>query len=108
MSEQLPSDLRYTKDHEWTKREAEGITVGITAFAVEQLGDITLVNLDVKVGDAVTEGKAFGNPPLSSAALSGGAPEGAKSGIDLVESFVNSDSPPPSNRTYPSFPCRRL
>ena len=36
------------------------VPVGITAFAVEQLGDITLVNLDVKVGDAVTAGKAFG------------------------------------------------
>jgi hypothetical protein len=39
---------------------AAEVTVGITAFAVEQLGDITLVNLDVKVGDTVTAGKAFG------------------------------------------------
>ena len=60
MSEQLPGDLRYTKDHEWAKREGDGVTVGITAFAVEQLGDITLVNLDVKPGDTVTAGKAFG------------------------------------------------
>jgi glycine cleavage system H protein len=36
------------------------IVVGITAFAVEQLGDITLVNVDVKVGDTVTAGKVFG------------------------------------------------
>ncbi len=35
-------------------------SVGITAFAVEQLGDITLVNLDVKPGDTITAGKAFG------------------------------------------------
>lgn len=62
MSEQYPADLRYTKDHEWAKREAGAaeVTVGITAFAVEQLGDITLVNIDVKVGDVLTEGKAFG------------------------------------------------
>ena len=62
MSEQYPGDLRYTKDHEWTKWQAGAaeITVGITSFAVEQLGDITLVNLDVKAGDVVTEGKAFG------------------------------------------------
>ena len=62
MSDQFPGDLRYTKDHEWVKRQtgAAEITVGITAFAVEQLGDITLVNLDVKPGDTVTEGKAFG------------------------------------------------
>jgi len=56
----VPSDRRYTKDHEWAL-EAEGvITIGITAFAVEQLGDITLINLDIKVGAAVTAGKAFG------------------------------------------------
>jgi len=55
-----PSDRRYTKDHEWAL-EAEGaVTFGITAFAVEQLGDITLINLDVKVGSTVTAGKTFG------------------------------------------------
>jgi glycine cleavage system H protein len=58
MSE-LPADLRYTKDHEWARPGAE-VRVGITGFAVEQLGDITLVNLDVKVGDQITAGKAFG------------------------------------------------
>jgi glycine cleavage system H protein len=60
MSDQFPAELKYTKDHEWAKRAGAEITVGITAFAVEQLGDITLVNLDVKPGDMVTEGKAFG------------------------------------------------
>ena len=56
----VPSDRRYTKDHEWAQ-EAEGLlTFGITAFAVEQLGDITLINLDVKVGSTVTAGKTFG------------------------------------------------
>ncbi len=53
-------DRKYTKDHEWAKQDGAAVTVGITAFAVEQLGDITLVNLDVKPGDAVVEGKAFG------------------------------------------------
>ena len=56
----VPDGLRYTKDHEWAKTEGGEVTVGITAFAVEQLGDITLVNIDVKVGDEVTAGKAFG------------------------------------------------
>jgi glycine cleavage system H protein len=60
MSDQLPGDLRYTKDHEWAKRDAGTVTVGITAFAVEQLGDITLVNIDVKPGETVTAGKSFG------------------------------------------------
>ena len=57
---EFPAGLKYTKDHEWAKVEGNRITVGITAFAVEQLGDITLVNLDVKVGDTLAAGKAFG------------------------------------------------
>ncbi|MBV9948819.1 MAG: glycine cleavage system protein GcvH [Myxococcales bacterium] len=63
MSDQVPADLRYTKDHEWARVSAgpaPEVTVGVTAFAVEQLGDVTLVNLDVKVGDTVVAGKAFG------------------------------------------------
>ena len=56
----IPAGLRYTKDHEWTKLEGNRVTIGITAFAVDQLGDITLVNLDVKAGDVLTVGKAFG------------------------------------------------
>src|ERR1700677_1661224 len=59
MSGEVPADLLYTKDHEWVRPGAD-LAVEITSFAVEQLGDITLVNLDVKVGDTVTEGKAFG------------------------------------------------
>ena len=59
MSGEVPADLLYTKDHEWVRPGAD-LAVGITAFAVEQLGDITLVNLDVKVGDEVAAGKAFG------------------------------------------------
>lgn len=57
---EFPAELKYTKDHEWTKVDGSRITVGITAFAVEQLGDVTLVSLDVKIGDELTAGKAFG------------------------------------------------
>jgi glycine cleavage system H protein len=60
MSTQVPADLRYTKDHEWARVSASDVVVGITAFAVEQLGDVTLVNFDVKVGDELGAGKAFG------------------------------------------------
>ena len=56
----IPAGLKYTKDHEWTKVDGNRVTVGITAFAVEQLGDITLVSIDVKPGDTVTAGKPFG------------------------------------------------
>lgn len=38
-----PEDLRYTKDHEWIRNESGECTIGITAFAAEQLGDITYV-----------------------------------------------------------------
>ncbi len=56
----VPSGLKYTKDHEWAKVDGKDFAVGVTKFAVEQLGDITLVNIDVKPGDAVVAGKAFG------------------------------------------------
>jgi glycine cleavage system H protein len=59
MSE-LPADRKYTKEHEWAQGAGSEITIGITGFAVEQLGDITLVNLDVKAGDTLEIGKAFG------------------------------------------------
>ena len=41
----FPANLRYTKDHEWASDEADVVRIGITSFAVEQLGDITLVDL---------------------------------------------------------------
>ena len=59
-SDEVKGDRRYTKDHEWAKEESGAVLVGITAFAVDALGDITLVNLDVKPGDVVGIGKAFG------------------------------------------------
>jgi glycine cleavage system H protein len=60
MSDTFPADLRYTKDHEWARSAGGEVAVGITSFAVEQLGDVTLVSLDVKPGDELTAGKAFG------------------------------------------------
>jgi glycine cleavage system H protein len=60
MASEVRADRRYTKDHEWAKADGATVEVGITAYAVDQLGDITLVNLDVKPGDTLTEGKAFG------------------------------------------------
>ncbi|KIG15111.1 Glycine cleavage system H protein [Enhygromyxa salina] len=60
MSE-LPENLRYTKDHEWARRNDDGtITVGITAHAVGQLGDITAVSLP-EVGEALEAGERFGD-----------------------------------------------
>ncbi len=57
---ETPDDRRYTKEHEWAKTEGDEVLFGISAFAVEQLGDITLVSFDVAVGDEVAAGKQFG------------------------------------------------
>ncbi len=56
----VPSDLKYTKDHEWARIEGNRVTVGVTQHAVDQLGDIILVSVDAKVGAAVAAGKVFG------------------------------------------------
>ena len=58
-AKEVKDDRRYTKDHEWAKEHDGVITVGITAFAVDQLGDITLVDL-AKEGDQITKGQRFG------------------------------------------------
>ncbi len=60
MSDSIPADLRYTKDHEWARAEGDLVVVGITAHAVEQLGDITLVTLP-EPGTRVTAGESFGD-----------------------------------------------
>ena len=54
-----PTDLRYTNDHEWLREQGDTCRVGITQFAVDQLGDITLVDLP-REGDLVTKGQRFG------------------------------------------------
>jgi glycine cleavage system H protein len=59
MSNTYPADLRYTNDHEWLRQTGGACAVGITQFAVDQLGDITLVDLP-KQGDMVTKGQRFG------------------------------------------------
>ena len=55
----VPSDLRYTKDHEWVRVEGDEATVGITAYAADQLGDIVFVELP-ESGRALTQFAAFG------------------------------------------------
>ena len=45
MSENVPNELLYTEDHEWVRQEGNLVTVGISQFAVDQLGDVTQVDL---------------------------------------------------------------
>jgi glycine cleavage system H protein len=55
-----PSDLKYTKDHEWLRLEGGEAAVGITDFAQQQLGDVVFVELP-DVGRQVKQGEAFGS-----------------------------------------------
>lgn len=54
-----PAELRYTKEHEWTRVEGDEVVVGITQFAVEQLGDVVYVDLPA-VGRVLTANATFG------------------------------------------------
>ena len=64
MSAQYPDDLYYTKDHEWARLEDRDgqklATIGVTRFAVEQLGDVTQVDLP-KEGETVKQAEVFGS-----------------------------------------------
>ncbi|MCP4448523.1 MAG: glycine cleavage system protein GcvH [Myxococcales bacterium] len=55
----IPTDLHYTKEHEWLRAKDGGFQVGITAFAVEQLGDVTMVELP-EIGDTIEKEAVFG------------------------------------------------
>ncbi len=59
MSLEYPNDLRYTDSHEYVKLTANIATIGVSAFAVDQLGDIVFVELPA-VGETITRGTAFG------------------------------------------------
>jgi glycine cleavage system H protein len=64
MNAQYPDDLFYTKDHEWARIEdrdgGKVATIGVTRYAVEQLGDVTQVDLP-KEGESVKQAEVFGS-----------------------------------------------
>lgn len=55
----IPSNLKYTKDHEWALVEGDVVTVGITDFAQDSLGDIVFVELP-EAGTTVAKEDSFG------------------------------------------------
>ena len=55
----FPSDLKYTKDHEWIRIEGSEATIGITDFAQNELGDIVYVDIPT-VGEEVSREAIFG------------------------------------------------
>ena len=56
----IPSNLKYTKDHEWIKIEDSVATIGISAFAQGELGDIVYVDVDT-LDEVLEEGEVFGS-----------------------------------------------
>jgi len=56
----IPSNLKYTKDHEWVLVEGDIATVGITDFAQSELGDIVYVEIET-VGENVSQEEVFGS-----------------------------------------------
>lgn len=54
-----PQDLRYSKEHEWVRREGEAAALGITSFAADELGDIVYVELP-EVGSQLRQFTSFG------------------------------------------------
>lgn len=55
----LPADLKYTKEHEWTRIEGNIATIGVTDFAQSELGDIAWLEMP-EVGDETKIGETFG------------------------------------------------
>src|SRR5690606_30444190 len=55
-----PSELKYTKDHEWVRIDGNVATIGITDFAQGELGDIVVVDVDT-VDDELSAGDVFGS-----------------------------------------------
>ncbi len=60
MSFEYPEDLRYLDSHEYVRINGDIATIGLSAFAIEQLGDIVFVELP-DAGDALTQGETFGS-----------------------------------------------
>jgi len=56
---EFPQDLKYTKEHEWVKVEGDSVTVGITDYAQDSLGDVVYVELPQE-GGSVTKNEPFG------------------------------------------------
>ena len=84
MAFEYPDDLKFLDSHEYVRLEDTIATIGISAFAVDQLGDIVFLELP-EVGDAVTKGEKFGtvesvkavedlNSPVSGTIVEANAP----------------------------------
>ncbi|WP_164109837.1 MULTISPECIES: glycine cleavage system protein GcvH [Sphingobacterium] len=91
----FPTELKYTKDHEWVRVEGDEAVIGITDFAQRELGDIVFVDINT-VGEEVTANEVFGTieavktvsdlfMPVNSTVLA------VNDAIDASPELVNSD-----------------
>jgi len=95
VSEELPSDLRYTAEHEWVRLDGDLAVIGITDHAQQQLGDVVYVDLPAP-GAEVEEGQPFGEVESTKSVSDLFAPvtgtvESRNDALDDRPELVNSD-----------------
>jgi len=91
----FPSDCKYTKEHEWIRKDGDEWTVGITSHAAEQLGDVTFVELPDE-GKACSQGDAIAAVESVKAASdvyapAGGTVSGSNGDLEDAPEKVNND-----------------
>ncbi len=93
MAMEYPADLQYLDSHEYLRIEGDTATIGITAFAIDQLGDVVFLELP-EVGDSLTQGETFGTVESVKAVedlyapISGEVLERNEAAIEAPESLV--------------------
>jgi glycine cleavage system H protein len=92
---QIPSELRYSSDHEWAQIEGDDVRVGITDYAQDALGDVVFVDLP-KVGSTVEKGGVIGEVESTKSvseiyAPVGGTIKAVNEALSTSPEFVNSD-----------------
>ena len=92
---QIPSELRYSSDHEWAKSDGDVVRVGITDYAQDALGDVVFVD-PPKVGAAVSKGGVLGEVESTKSvseiyAPVGGTVSAVNEALSTSPEFVNSD-----------------
>ena len=95
----IPEDIKYTKTHEWAKVEGDVVTVGITDFAAEQLGDIVFVEMPA-TGTTVSQDAAFGVVESVKAAVDLNSPvsgEVVETNMDVADNLTLISEDPYNN-----------
>jgi glycine cleavage system H protein len=95
VSEQVPTDLRYTEEHEWVRVDGDLVIIGITDYAQQQLGDVVYIDLP-SPGAEVTSGQPFGEVESTKSvsdlfAPVSGTVESRNEALDERPEVVNSD-----------------